>query len=114
MYAERSKEPMDIQTLLILIAISTLVLVAGLVIAFESQGQRSLDRRAEATITQIQVGAGTMSSWWRVTAEWLDPQTGRILTFRSRRLNFPPHHHIGEHIVVNFDANEPKHYRMEL
>ena len=42
-----------------------------------------------------------------VTAEWLDPQTGRILTF-------PPHHHIGERIFVNFDANEPKHSRMEL
>lgn len=105
---------MDIQTMLILIAISTLVLVAGLIIAFESQGQRRLDRRAEATITQIQVEAGAVSSWWIVTAEWLDPVTGRILTFRSRRLKFPPHHQIGEHIVVYFDANEPKHYRMEL
>src|SRR5260370_31272908 len=101
---------MDIQTLLILIAISTLVLVAGLVIAFESQGQRSLDRRAEATITQIQVGAGTMSSWWRVTAEWLDPQTGRILTFPTPRLNFPPHHHIWDPIVLNLAANQPNHY----
>ena len=105
---------MDTQTLLILIAISVLVLIVGLIIAFKSQVRRSLDRRAEATITQIQVEAGTVSSWWIVTAEWLDPQTGRILTFRSRRLKFPPHHHIGERIVVNFDANESKRYRMEL
>ncbi len=105
---------MDTQTLLILLAISALVLIAGLVIAFKSQVRRGLDRRVEATITQIQVEAGAVSSWWIVTAEWLDPQTGRIRTFRSRRINFPPHHHIGEHIVVNFDANEPKHYRMEL
>ena len=105
---------MDTQTMLILIAISALVLIAGLVIAFKSQVRRSLDRRVEATITQIQVEAGAVSSWWIVTADWLNPETGRILTFRSRRLNFPPHHHIGERIVVNFNANEPKHYRMEL
>ena len=105
---------MDTQTLLILLAISALILIAGLISAFKSQGRRSLDRRAEATITQIQVEAGTVSSWWTVTAEWLDPQTGRILTFRSRRLKFPPHHHIGERIAVHFDANEPKHSRMEL
>jgi hypothetical protein len=34
-----------------------------------------------------------------------------MLTFRSRLINFPPHHHIGEHIIVNFDANEPKRFR---
>ncbi len=105
---------MDTQTLLILLAISVLVLIVGLVIAFKSQGRRGLDRRAEATITQIQVEAGTVSSWWIVTADWLDPQSGRILTFRSRRLKLPPKHRIGERIAVNFDANEPKHYRMEL
>lgn len=106
---------MDTQTFLIVIAMSALILIAGLIIAFRSQVQRRrIDRRVEATITQIQVEAGTVSSWWLVTAQWLDPQTGGILTFRSRRLKFPPHHRIGERIVVNFDANEPKHYRMEL
>ena len=88
---------MDTQTMLIIITISALVLIAGLVIAFKSQ-----------------VEAGAVSSWWIVTAQWSDPETGRMLTFRSRRLNFPPHHHIGEHVVVNFDANEPKRHRMEL
>jgi hypothetical protein len=105
---------MDTQTMLIIIAIATLVLIAGLVIAFKSQVRRGLDRRVEATIIQIQVEAGAVSSWWIVTAQWSDPETGRMLTFRSSRLNFPPHHHIGEHIVVNFDANEPKRHRMEL
>jgi len=71
-------------------------------------------KRVEATITQIQVEASTVNSWWIVTAEWSDPATSRALTFRSRRINFPPHYHIGERIVVNFDANQPKHYRMEL
>lgn len=105
---------MDTQTMLILIAIFAFVAIVGFVIALRSQVRRSLDRRAEATITQIQVEAGTVSSWWIVTAEWLDPQTGRMLTFHSRRLKFPPHHQIGERIVVYFEANEPKHYRMEL
>lgn len=63
---------MDTQTLLIVIAISALVLIAGLIIAFKSQAPRSID------------------------------------------IKFPPQYHIGERIVVNFDANEPKHYRMEL
>ena len=108
---------MDTQTLLT--AISAFVAFTGLtialiIIAFKHQVRRSLDRRAEATITQIQVEAGAVSSWWIVTAEWLDPVTGRIRTFRSRRLKFPPHHQIGERIVVYFEANEPKHYRMEL
>jgi hypothetical protein len=113
-YVERSKVSMDTQTMLIVLAISALVLIAGLVIAFKRQVRRGLDRRVEATITQIQVEASSISSWWMVTAQWSDPQTGRIFTFHSRRLNFPPRHHIGERAVVNFDANEPKHYRMEL
>src|SRR6266849_3678243 len=59
---------MDTQTMLIIITISALVLIAGLVIAFKSQVRRGLDRRVEATITQIQVEAGAVSSWWIVTA----------------------------------------------
>jgi hypothetical protein len=105
---------MDTQTMLILISISALVLIVGLIITFKSVARGNINRRVEATITQIQVEAGTVNSWWIVTAEWLDPETGRILTFRSRRLKFPPHHQIGEHIVVNFDASKPRHYRMEL
>jgi hypothetical protein len=80
----------------------------------ESSMKEEPRQESRSQITQIQVEAGIASSWWMVTAEWLNPETGRILTFRSRSLNFPPHHHIGERIVVNFDANEPKHYRMEL
>jgi hypothetical protein len=87
-YAKRAKAPMDTQALLT--AISAFVAFVGLtmaliIIAFKHQVRRSINRRAEATITQIQVEAGAVSSWWIVTAEWLDPQTGRILTFRSRR-----------------------------
>ena len=105
---------MDTRTLLIIISISALVLIAGLIIAFRRQARTRIDKRVEATITQIQVEASSLSSWWIVTAQWSDPDTGRVLTFRSHRINFPPHHRIGEHIIVNFDANEPKHYRMEL
>lgn len=105
---------MDTRTLLIVIAISVLVLIAGLLIAFRRQARTSIDTRAKATITQIQVEVSSLSSWWVVTAEWSDPESSRVLTFRSRHLNFPPHHRVGEQIIVNFDAHEPKHYRMEL
>jgi hypothetical protein len=90
------------------------LLIAGLAIAFKRQARTHIDKRVEATITHIGVEASTLSSWWIVTAEWSDPDTGQILTFRSHRINFPVHHRIGEHIVVNFDPNEPKHYHMEL
>ena len=105
---------MDTRTLLLVIAISALVLISGLIIAFRHQVRTNIDTRVEATITQVQVEASSVSSWWIVTAQWSDPDTGRVLTFRSSHINFPPHHRIGEHIIVNFDANEPKHYRMEL
>lgn len=105
---------MDTRTLLIVIAISALVLIAGLMIAFRHQARTRIHKRVEATITHIQVEASSLSSWWIVTAQWSDPDTGRVLTFRSHRINFPPHHRIGEHIIVNFNANKPKHYRMEL
>ena len=105
---------MDTRTLLIVIGISALVLIGGLMIAFRHQARTRIDKRVEATITHIQVEASALSSWWMVTAEWTDADTGRVLTFRSHRINFPPHHRIGEHIIVNFNANEPKHYRMEL
>jgi len=104
----------DTRTLLIVVAISALVLIAGLIIAFRRQARTRIDKRVEATITQIQVEASSLSSWWIVTAEWSDPETGRVLTFRSRHIKFPPHYHIGDRTWVNFDANEPKHYRMEL
>jgi hypothetical protein len=104
----------DTRTLLIVIAISALVLIAGPMIAFGHQARTSIDKRVEATITHIQVEASALSSWWMVIAEWSDPDTGRVLTFRSHRINFPPHHRIGEQIIVNFNANEPKHSRLEL
>lgn len=105
---------MDTRTLLVVIAIAALVLIAGFLIAFRRQTHASLDTRVEATITHIQVEASSVSSWWIVTAEWVDPETGRVLTFRSRHITFPPHHHIGERVTVNVDATRPKHYRMDL
>ena len=104
---------MDTRTLIIVIAIAALPLTAGLTIAFRHQVRTRIDTRVEATITHIQVEASSMSSWWIVTAEWRDPNTGQVFTFRSRHINFPPHHRIGEQIIVVFDINEPKHYRME-
>jgi hypothetical protein len=95
-------------------SISAFALIAGLVIAFRRQTRRSMDKRVEASITQIAMEASSLSNWWRVTAEWVDPQTGRVLTFRSRRIKYPPHYRTGERVVVHFDTSEPKQYRMEF
>ncbi len=105
---------MDTQTSLIVVSITVFVLIIGLYLFFRRQDRRTIDRRVEATITQIQVEASSISNWWIVTAQWSDPKTGRILTFRSSRIKYHPHYRAGEHIRVSFDTNEPKRYRMEF
>jgi len=109
---------MDTQTVLIVVALSCLALIFGLVLFFRGQDTRRRTRRrtrsVAATISKIEVEASAMSSWWTVTAEWSDPQTGQTFTFRSSHLHFPPKHRLGEQITVHFDATMPEHSRMEL
>jgi hypothetical protein len=109
---------MGTQTVLIVAAISGFIVIISLVIFLRSQATRRLNRRlnrsVDATITEIRVEASSFSSWWTVTAEWPDPQTGLTLIFRSPHIRFPPKHHVGEHIPVNYEATHPNHYRMEL
>ncbi len=109
---------MDTQLMLLVASIAVLILltglVVGLVISMRRQAHRRLDRRVEATITHIQIEASSLSSWWTITAEWTDPQNGQHYHFRSPHLGFSPRQHVGEQIIVTFDAIKPKHYRMEL
>jgi hypothetical protein len=106
------------QTVLIIASISGLIVIIGLVIFLRSQAtsrlNRRLNRSVNATITEIRVEASSLSSWWTLTAVWPDPQTGLTLTFRSPHIRFPPKHHVGEHVTVNYEATNPKIYRMEL
>jgi hypothetical protein len=106
------------QTVLIIASISGLIIIIGLVIFLRSQAtsrlHRRLNRSVNATITEIRVEASSLSSWWTLTAVWPDPQTGLTLTFRSPHIRFPPKHHVGEHVTVNYEAANPKIYRMEL
>jgi hypothetical protein len=108
---------MDKQFVLILATIFSLVfivLIVGFVIFFRSRAPKRLNRRVSATITDIRVEASSVSSWWTLSAAWLDPQTGQTLIFHSPHIQFLPKQHIGEHITVNYNATKPKHYRMEL
>jgi hypothetical protein len=105
---------MDIRTILIVALVLTLMFSIGITVLHRRRRTGRLSRRIVATITQIQVEAGGLSSWWVVTAQWLDVHTGQTITFRSRHLTFPPRKHIGEGITVDFDPNNPTHYRMEL
>jgi len=109
---------MDTQLMLLVASIAVLILltslVVGLVISMRRQVRRRLNRRVEATITHIQVEASSISSWWTITAEWTDPQSGQHYSFRSPHIKFSPRQHVGEQITVTFDATKPKHYHMEL
>src|SRR5215469_2461674 len=114
----RWQETMDTQLMLLVVFIAGLilltVLVVGLVVSLRRQARRRRTRRVKATITHIQVEASSFSSWWTLTVEWTDPQSGQHYHFRSPHIKFPPKHRVGEQITVNFDATRPKHYRMEL
>jgi hypothetical protein len=114
----RSQEPMDTQLMLLVVFIAGLVLltglVVGLVVSLRRPARSRLTRRVEATITHMQVEASSFSSWWTITAEWTDPQSGQRYHFRSPHIKFPPRQRVGEQIIVNFDATKPKYYRMEL
>ena len=105
---------MEIQTVLILAAIISLVLIVGFVTFFWSRASKRLNRRVSATITDIRVEASSVSSWLTLSAAWQDPQTGQTLIFHSPHIQFPPKQHMGEHITVNYNATKPKHYRMDL
>ena len=108
------EEPMDSRTLLISASIAGLVLIIDFVLCSRHRASRRCNRSVDATITKIEVAAGSSSSWWSVTARWTDPQTERTLTFRSPHLSFLPTHHVGEQIAVNFATTQPKHAHMDL
>ena len=105
---------MDTQTMLIVASLSGLVLIIVFALFLSRRRKENFDRRVNATITNIQMEASNVSSWWRITAEWSDPQTGRKFVFRSPHINRPPRQRIGKPIVVSFDGSKPTHYHMEL
>src|SRR5215472_18794886 len=104
---------MDTQIMLLVAAIVGLILlglVVGLQISFLRRVHRRPNRRVNATITHIQVEASSISSWWTITAEWRDPQSGQPYHFRSPHIDYPPHHRVGEQVVVSFNTTETKYY----
>jgi len=109
---------MDTQIMLIVASITGLILlislVVGLAVSLRRRARGRLNRRVNATITRIQVEASSLSSWWTITAEWTDPQTGQHYHFRSPHIRYSPQHRVGEQVAVNFNATKPKYYHMEL
>ena len=104
---------MDMRTMLIGTLVFVLICIIGLVIFFR-RNRRRLSRSIVATITKIEVEATSLSSGWVVTAQWLDKQTGKTISFRSHRLQFPPRLPIGGPVTVDVDPGNPTHYHMEL
>ena len=109
---------MDTQLMLLIAAmvglILLLMLVVGLVTSHRRRARLRLNRRVNATITHIQLEASSVSSWWTITAEWTDPQTGQRYHFRSPPIRYRPQQRVGEQIAVEFNATRPKDYLMEL
>ncbi len=105
---------MDTRLILVLALGLVLVCLIGLALFIRRRQARRHSSRITATITQVQVEAGSLSSWWVVTAQWVDPQTGQTLIFHSSRLRFPPKKHPGEEVTVEVDPNDPRRYHMEL
>ena len=104
---------MDMRTLLIVTPVVAFICIVGLVIFFR-RSRRRLSTSIVATVIKIEVEATSLSSGWVVTAQWLDKQTGKIITFRSHRLQFPPRLPIGGPVTVDVDPRNPTHYHMEL
>ncbi len=116
-YAGRSHERMDTQIMLLVASMVGLILLGlfvGLLISLQRRVHRRPNRRVNATITHIQVEASSLSSWWTITAEWTDPQSGQHYHFRSPHIHFSPKHRVGEQIAVSFNTTKPKYYHMEL
>ena len=105
---------MNTQTMLIIATPVGFVLIITFVLIVSRRRKASLNRRVNATITNILVEASNASSWWRITAEWSDLQTGQKFIFRSPHINFPPKQRVGELIAVKFDDSSPKRSHMEL
>ena len=104
---------MDMRTMLIATLVVAFICILGLVIFFRRK-RRRLSMSVVATVMKIEVEATSLSSGWVVTAQWLDKQTGKIFTFRSHRLQFPPRLPIGGPVSVDVDPRNPTHYHMEL
>ncbi len=108
-----------------------LMMVAfGFVQVFLRQGEiaelRRSGTRVAATVTGImherrQTGTGinhmpVYSDYWRVVAEWTDPQTGSVHTFRSEDLAYAPSHQYfaGSPITVLIDPSDLSRYYVEI
>ena len=103
---------MEMRTILIATLVIAFICIIGLVIYFRNH--RKLSRSIVATVTKIEVEATSLSSGWVVTAQWSDIQTGQTITFRSHRLQFPPHLLIGGSVNVNIDPKNPTHNHIDL
>lgn len=102
----------------------------GFVQVFLRQGEiadlRRRGTRIAATVSGIvherrQTGMGVnhlpvYSDYWRVVAEWTDPQSGIAHTFRSEDLAYAPSHQYfaGSPITVLVDPTDPSRYYVEI
>jgi len=100
--------------ILVLVCGVGVVLQVGVIILNARRNRRRYEQRVFAVVIQVQLESTMWSSGWCMLAAWSDGQTGKTYTFRSPLLRYPPKQRAGDAIPVVFDANDPRHFRMEL
>jgi hypothetical protein len=74
-------------------------------------------QRIQAELTGVELNRSVRvngSCPWRVTAQWLNPATGRIHVFRGANLWYNPSRYVtGKSIEVMIDPNRPHRYYMD-
>lgn len=100
--------------LVLVCGVGVVLQVGVIIINARRRNRRRYEKRVFAVVIQVQLETTTWSSGWCILAAWYDGQTGQTYTFRSPLLRFPPKQHAGDAIPVVFDANDPRHFHMEL
>ncbi len=85
-----------------------------LIIDSNRRKRRWNERHVLAKVTDVQVEANNLSSYWYVIAIWSDVQTGQTYTFRSRSLAVRPQQRVGDTVIVRIDPNDPHRSSMQL
>ena len=100
--------------LIFVCGVGVVVQIGVIILNARRRNRRRDEQRVFAVVIQVQLESTTWSSGWCILAAWSDGQTGQTYTFRSPLLPFPPKQRVGDAIPVVFEANDPRHFHMEL
>lgn len=106
-----------IRVLIIMLLVLFLLLLLFIVGEMIRSGRRASRKRTQtikAIITDTHFEAGNMAGNWVITAQWLSPSLPKPYVFVSPPLSLRPTYRIGDPILIDFNPNNPRDYRMQL